>query len=71
MRSPLTRIEGILRTGKPHAVSADAAIRVASCLGTSPEFWLNLQSAYHLSRTLAQHAPAIDRDAHLGEEWAA
>ncbi len=62
LRVPATRIGDILRAEKPRAVSADTAIRLARYFGTTPEFWLNLQSAYDLSRTLAKHGPAIERD---------
>ncbi|MGN2410764.1 HigA family addiction module antitoxin [Pseudomonas syringae] len=31
-------------------VSADVALRLAACLETSPEFWLNLQLAYDLRK---------------------
>lgn len=30
------------------AISADTALRLARCLGTSERFWLNLQAAYDL-----------------------
>lgn len=30
------------------AVSADTALRLSRCLGTSERFWLNLQNAYDL-----------------------
>jgi len=71
LRVPATRIGDILRTDKPRAVSADTAIRLARYFGTSPEFWLNLQSAYDLSTALAEHGPAIERDVHPREELAA
>jgi antitoxin HigA-1 len=62
LRVPATRIGDILRRDKPRAVSADTAIRLARYFGTSPEFWLNLQSAYDLSHALAESGPAIERD---------
>lgn len=68
---PATRIGDILRTAKPRAVSADTAIRLARYFGTSPEFWLNLQSAYDLSRALAERGPAIERDVQPRESIAA
>jgi antitoxin HigA-1 len=64
LRVPATRIGDILRTEKPRAVSADTAIRLARHLGTTPEFWLNLQSAYDLSLALVEYGPAIERDVH-------
>ena len=71
LRVSATRIGDILRTEKPRAISADTAIRLARYFGTSPEFWLNLQSAYDLSRTLAERGPAIERDVHPREDVAA
>jgi addiction module HigA family antidote len=71
LRVPATRIGDILRTEKPRAVSADTAIRLARYFGTSAEFWLNLQSAYDLSRTLAERGPAIERDVRPREDAAA
>src|SRR5215208_5033998 len=34
--------------GGKRAISADTALRLARYFGTSPEFWLNLQSHYDL-----------------------
>jgi addiction module HigA family antidote len=71
LRVPATRIGDILRTEKPRAVSADTAMRLARYFGTSAEFWLNLQSAYDLSRAVAEHGRAIEREVHPREEAAA
>ena len=43
---PVNRITGILR--EERAVTADTALRLARYFNNSPEFWLNLQSAYDL-----------------------
>jgi addiction module HigA family antidote len=64
LRVPATRIGDILRGDKPRAVSADTAIRLARYFGTTPEFWLNLQAAYDLSRAQALQGPQIERDVH-------
>ena len=40
-RVPRTRIERLTR--EEVGVSGDTAVRLAKFLGTSPEFWLNLQ----------------------------
>ena len=40
-RVPRTRIERLTR--EEVGVSGDTAVRLAKLLGTSPEFWLNLQ----------------------------
>jgi addiction module HigA family antidote len=33
-------------------ITADTALRLAERLGTSPEFWMNLQSMYDLSKAV-------------------
>jgi antitoxin HigA-1 len=42
---PATRIGAIIREERPRAVTADTALRLARYFGTSPEFWLNLQTS--------------------------
>src|SRR5437764_4016825 len=71
LRVPATRIGDIIRAEKPRAMTADTAIRLARYFGTSPEFWLNLQSACDLSRTLADHGSEIERDVRPRKEIAA
>jgi antitoxin HigA-1 len=43
---PTNRITGILNGQR--AITGDTALRLAHYFGTSPEFWLNLQSLYDL-----------------------
>jgi len=43
---PTNRITGILNGQR--AITGDTALRLAHFFGTSPEFWLNLQSLYEL-----------------------
>jgi len=43
---PTNRITGILNGQR--AITGDTALRLAHFFGTSPEFWLNLQSLYDL-----------------------
>ena len=43
---PAVRINQIVHGRR--AVSADTALRIGRALGTSPEFWLNLQRMYDL-----------------------
>ena len=33
-----------------HSISADTAMRLARYFGTTPEFWMNLQTAYDITR---------------------
>ena len=43
---PANRITSILNGSR--AVTADTALRLSRYLGTSPEFWLNLQKTFEL-----------------------
>lgn len=43
---PTNRITEILNERR--AISADTALRLARALGTSPDFWLNLQKRFEL-----------------------
>ena len=43
---PANRITAILNCSR--AVTADTALRLSRYLGTSPEFWLNLQKTFEL-----------------------
>jgi addiction module HigA family antidote len=46
LKVPANRVTEILN--EERSVTAETALRLARCLGTSPEFWLNLQCAYDL-----------------------
>ena len=43
------RVTGIIAESAPRAVTPDTALRLARYFGTTPQFWLALQSAYDLS----------------------
>ena len=43
---PTNRVTAILNGSR--AVTADTALRLSRYLGTSPEFWLNLQKMFEL-----------------------
>jgi addiction module HigA family antidote len=62
LRVPATRIGAIIRKDSPRAVSADTALRLARYFGTTPAFWLNLQTAYDLSIAEAAVGAQIVRD---------
>ena len=46
LKVPTNRITGILNGQR--AITGDTALRLGHYFGTSPEFWLNLQSLYEL-----------------------
>ena len=54
---PRTRIERLAREETP--VTADTALRLARCFGTSAEFWMNLQTHYDLERAQDAAASAL------------
>jgi len=64
LRVPATRIGDIIRHEKPRAVSADTALRLSRYFGTTPQFWMSLQSAYDLSIVEAASGAEIERDVH-------
>jgi addiction module HigA family antidote len=64
LRVPATRIGEIIRSEKPRAVTSDTALRLGRYFNTSPEFWINLQTAYDLSIAQAAHGQEIERDVH-------
>lgn len=59
---PANRITGILN--EQRAITADTSLRLARFFGTTPEFWLNLQTAYELRRTKVQIGGQIEREVH-------
>ncbi|MFZ3265260.1 MAG: HigA family addiction module antitoxin [Terriglobales bacterium] len=42
-------------------ISANMALRLAAAFGTSPEFWMNMQSQYDLWRASRARRPVIRR----------
>ncbi len=59
IRVPTNRITAILN-GK-RAVTGDTALRLAHFFGTSPQFWLNLQTLYELRIAEQKAGKAIDK----------
>ena len=57
---PPSRVGEILHGRR--SISSDTALRLGRLLGTSPEFWLNLQSAHNLSKTRLEMESTILRD---------
>jgi addiction module HigA family antidote len=46
LHTPVSRINDIVRERR--AVTADTALRLGRYFGTSPQFWMNLQTKYDL-----------------------
>ena len=60
LRVPATRIGAILNDHR--SVTADTALRLARYFGTTPEFWVNLQTAHDLSLATRDSGAAIERE---------
>jgi addiction module HigA family antidote len=56
---PRTRIERLVR--EETGMTPDTALRLARHLGTTAEFWLNLQTLFDLTRAEAASGAAIAR----------
>ena len=54
---PHSRVSDLLAGNR--GVSADTALRLARYFGTTPDFWLNLQSAYDLEEASRKNGDAI------------
>jgi addiction module HigA family antidote len=59
LRVPVTRISEIVNERR--GITADTALRLARYLGTTPEFWMNLQKNYELSLARTQTLKTIER----------
>lgn len=57
---PATRLNDIVRGRR--GITADTALRLARYLGTSAQFWLNLQSAYDLRLVEHSRGRAIKKE---------
>jgi antitoxin HigA-1 len=57
---PANRITGIIN--EQRGVTADTALRLARFFQTTPEFWLNLQTAYELRRTRQEIGEKVEQE---------
>ncbi len=44
------------------SISDEMALRLARCFGTTPEFWVNLQSRYNLEVTRDREQRRVERE---------
>lgn len=59
LRVPMNRISAI--TNRKRSISADTAMRLARYFGTSPQYWMNLQTAYDLAITERTRGEQIEQ----------
>jgi len=60
LKVPAPRINDIVRERR--AITTDTAMRLARYFGTTPQFWLNLQSSYDLKIAEKKIGPKIERE---------
>ena len=60
MRVPPNHVNEIVK-GK-RAITAETALRLARAIGTSPEFWLNLQMFYDLRVANDSFSEGVDKE---------
>jgi len=60
LKVPPNRITGLLN--ETRAITADTALRLARFFGTTPEFWMNLQSGYDLRSAERESAKKISAE---------
>jgi len=60
LRVPAPRVNDLVR--EKRGVSVDTALRLARFFNTTPEFWLNLQTAYNLKIAKAIRVTEIEQD---------
>jgi antitoxin HigA-1 len=60
LRVPATRIGEIVHERR--GISPETALRLARYFNTSPEFWMNLQTAFDLEMTRNTEQVKVERD---------
>jgi antitoxin HigA-1 len=58
LRVPATRMLAIVKGER--GITADTALRLARYFGTTPEFWMNLQTNYELDRAKRERLEQIN-----------
>lgn len=59
---PATRIGAIVNERR--GITAETAIRLARFFNTTPEFWMNLQTNYDLSKTIEKIGAEVEQHVH-------
>ena len=57
---PVSRVYEIVKGER--AITADTALRLARYLGTTAEFWMNLQAKYELRKAIDERAATIEAE---------
>jgi addiction module HigA family antidote len=62
LRVPAPAVYEIVR--EQRSISSNIALRLARCFGTTPEFWLNLQTHYDLEIARDKEESKVEREVH-------
>ena len=62
LKVPAPRINDIVRERR--SITPDTALRLARYFGTTPQFWLNLQTSYDLKNAERKMGAKIEREVH-------
>lgn len=65
---PANRVYAIVNGTR--SITADTALRLAKFFGTTPEFWLNLQSDFDLKTTMKKSGKKIEKEVVPSQEVA-
>ena len=63
LRVPAPRINDIVRERR--AITPDTALRLSRYFGTTPQFWMNLQTSYDLKSAEIKIGSKITAEVHL------
>ncbi len=69
LRVPVTRIAEIVHERR--GISPDRALRLSRYFGTTPRFWLNLQTRYDLEKAQDKGLATINREVRPAHAFAA
>lgn len=59
LKVPANRITAILN--EQRSITGDTALRLAKYFDTTPEFWMNLQTAYDVKKAMVESGKEIER----------
>jgi len=68
LKVPAPRINDIVRERR--SITPDTALRLARYFGTTPQFWLNLQTSFDLKIAEQEIGSKIERDVHSRDRLA-
>ena len=60
LKVPTNRITAILN--EQRSITGDTALRLAKYFNTTPEFWMNLQTAYDVKKAMLESGKQIERE---------